>query len=112
MVEVVLDELVQRVHGIHAIEVNTDNEYLQIHSPYEDGSEMVAKVNVIQRYGDIHPIAIGDSLTDLNMALYVPTVFARDRLAEYLQQHQKTYIPWNDFFDVRDRLQEMLPHHP
>ena len=40
--------------------------------------------NVIQHYGDIHAVAIGDSLTDLNMALYVPTVFARDRLAETL----------------------------
>lgn len=107
MVEVVLGELVHRVHAIHAIEVNTDSEYLQIHSPYEDGTEMVAKVNVIQHYGETHAIAIGDSLTDLNMALYAPTVFARDRLAEYLHQHQKTYISWNDFFDVRDRLQEM-----
>lgn len=107
MVEVVLGELVQRVHAIHAIEVNTSDEYLQIHSSYEDGTEMVAKVNVIQHYGGIQAIAIGDSLTDLNMALYAPTVFARNRLAEYLAQHQKSYIPWNDFFDIRDRLQEM-----
>lgn len=106
MVEVVLGELVQRVQAIHAIEVNVSNEYLQIHSPYEDGTEMVAKVNVIQQYGEMHAIAIGDSLTDLNMALYAPTVFARDRLAEYLDQHQKSYIPWNDFFDVRDFLHQ------
>ncbi|MFM7449190.1 MAG: hypothetical protein ACKO24_11395 [Leptolyngbyaceae cyanobacterium] len=46
--------------------------------------------------------------TDLNMALYAPTVFARDRLAEYLNQHQTPYIPWNDFFDVRDRLPHLL----
>lgn len=110
MVEVVLGNLVQRVQAVHAIEVNTSHEYLQINSPYEAGTEMVAKVNVIKQYsnqyGEIHAIAIGDSLTDLNMALYAPIVFARDRLAEYLDQHQKAYIPWNDFFDVRDQLTE------
>lgn len=104
MVEVVLGELTQRVHAIHAIEVDAQGKYLHIYSPYEDGTEMVAKVKVIEQYGDIHPIAIGDSLTDLNMALYAPTVFARDRLAEYLNQHQTPYLPWNDFFDIRDRL--------
>jgi len=107
MVEVILGDLVSRVHAIHAIQVNTENEYLKIYSPYEAGTEMVAKVNVIEEYGTIHAIAIGDSLTDLNMALHVPIVFARDRLAAYLTQHQKPYIPWNDFFDVRDRLSEM-----
>ncbi len=107
MVEVVLGELVQRVHAIHAIEVDTHSEYLHIYSPYEDGTEMVAKVKVIEQYGEVHAIAIGDSLTDLNMALYAPTVFARDRLAEYLDQHQKPYIPWTDFLDIRDRLIEL-----
>lgn len=107
MVEVVLGELVQRVQAIHAIEVNTSGEYLQIHSPYEAGTEMVAKVKVIEQYGAIDAIAIGDSLTDLNMALHVPLVFARDRLADYLDQHQTAYILWNDFFDVRDRLAEL-----
>lgn len=107
MVEVVLGELVQRVHAIHAIAVDTTGEYLQIDSPYEDGAEMVAKVKVIEQYGEIEAIAIGDSITDLNMALHVPMVFARDRLAEYLDQHQKVYTPWNDFFDVRDRLIEL-----
>ncbi|MFB2880936.1 HAD-IB family phosphatase [Floridanema aerugineum] len=107
MVEVVLNQLVQRVHAIHAINVDTSSEYLQINSPYEDGTEMVAKVKVIEDYDAREAIAIGDSLTDLNMALYAPIVFARDRLAEYLDQHQTSYIRWNDFFDVRDRLAEL-----
>jgi 2-hydroxy-3-keto-5-methylthiopentenyl-1-phosphate phosphatase len=107
MVEVVLGDLAQRILAIHAIEVDTSGEYLQIYSPYEAGTEMVAKVKVIEHYGAIDAIAIGDSLTDLNMALHVPLVFARDRLAEYLEQHQTAYIPWNNFFDVRDRLAEL-----
>ncbi len=104
MVEVVLNQLVQRVHAIHAIDVDPSGEYLQIHSPDEHGTEMVAKVKVIEHYGATEAIAIGDSLTDLNMALYAPIVFARDRLAAYLDQHQTSYIHWHDFFEVRDRL--------
>lgn len=107
MVEVVLNQLVQRVHAIHAIDVDTSSEYLQIHSPYEDGTEMVAKVKVIEDYNAKEAIAIGDSITDLNMALYAPIVFARDRLAEYLDRHQTPYFRWNDFFEVRDRLAQL-----
>lgn len=107
MVEVVLNQLVQRVQAIHAIDVDTSSEYLQIHSPYEDGTEMVAKVKVIEDYDTKEAIAIGDSLTDLNMALYAPIVFARDRLAEYLDQHQTAYIRWDNFFEVRDRLAQL-----
>jgi 2-hydroxy-3-keto-5-methylthiopentenyl-1-phosphate phosphatase len=38
------------------------------------------------------------------MALSSPLVFARDRLAQYLDHQQKSYIFWNDFFEVRDYL--------
>jgi 2-hydroxy-3-keto-5-methylthiopentenyl-1-phosphate phosphatase len=104
MIEVVLGDLIHRVYGIHAIAIDSSQEYLQIHSDYEDGTELVSKVKVIREYGATEAIVIGDSITDLNMALYAPIVFARDRLAEYLNQHQKAYIPWQDFFDVRDAL--------
>lgn len=104
MVEVVLGSLVERVRAIHAIDVDTSGANLQVRSQYEAGTEMVAKVKVIEAYSPDQAIAIGDSLTDLNMALQVPLVFARDRLAKYLEEHQKSYIPWNDFFTVRDYL--------
>jgi 2-hydroxy-3-keto-5-methylthiopentenyl-1-phosphate phosphatase len=38
------------------------------------------------------------------MALHAPVVFARDRLAQYLDEHNKPYIQWNDFFDIRQHL--------
>lgn len=104
MVEVVLGDLINRVDAIHAIAIDPSQEYLQLYSDYEYGTELVAKVKVIEAYGATEAIAIGDSITDLNMALYAPTVFARDRLAVYLDQQQKPYIPWQDFFDVRDYL--------
>jgi 2-hydroxy-3-keto-5-methylthiopentenyl-1-phosphate phosphatase len=38
------------------------------------------------------------------MALHAPVVFARDRLIHYLDENGHPYIPWNDFFDVREQL--------
>lgn len=107
MVESVLGELVQRVHTIHAVDINTSGEYFQVNSEFEGGTELVAKVQVMEKYPVDEKIAIGDSLTDLNMALETPIVFARDRLAQYLEEHQKPYIPWQDFLQVRDYLAKL-----
>lgn len=104
MVETVLGEKVQRVHAIYAIDVDTSYPYLRVQSDFEDGTELVSKVRVMQQYPADEVVAIGDSVTDLNMALTAPVVFARDRLVQYLEERHKPYIPWNDFFDVRDRL--------
>ena len=38
------------------------------------------------------------------MALHTPLVFAKAPLSKYLQEHNKPYIPWDDFFQIRDRL--------
>lgn len=107
MVEVVLASLLPRIHAIHTVDVDTNGSHLRVLSEYEGGTELVNKVQVMSQYQADEKIAIGDSITDLNMALETPVVFARDRLAEYLDQHQKPYIPWNDFFDVRDRLKQL-----
>jgi 2-hydroxy-3-keto-5-methylthiopentenyl-1-phosphate phosphatase len=107
MVEVVLGDLRQRVDAIHAVDVNTSGSRLQVLSEFEGGTELVDKVQVMAQYPADEKIAIGDSLTDLNMALKTPVVFARDRLAQYLDRQQKPYIPWNDFFDVRDYLTQL-----
>ncbi|MDZ8055276.1 MAG: HAD-IB family phosphatase [Aulosira sp. ZfuVER01] len=104
MVETVLDNLVQRVHAIHAVDVDTNSNYLKVCSQYEGGTELIAKVEVMSKYPAYQKIAIGDSLTDLNMALQASVVFARDRLAEYLDEHKKPYIRWDNFAQIRDYL--------
>lgn len=104
MVEIVLGGTQQRVRAIHAVDVDTSGTLLKVHSDYEGETELVAKVQVMAEYPADEKIAIGDSLTDLNMGLEASLVFARDRLAEYLNQHQKPYIPWNDFSQIRDYL--------
>ena len=107
MVEVVLGDLVGRIQAIHAIDVDTSGAYLRVVSEYEGGTELVNKVQVMAQYPNVEKIAIGDSITDFNMALETPIVFARDRLAQYLDEQQKPYIPWNDFFQVRDYLKQL-----
>jgi 2-hydroxy-3-keto-5-methylthiopentenyl-1-phosphate phosphatase len=104
MVETVLDRLVERVHAIHALDVDTSGSHLKIISPYEGGTELVAKVEIMCKYPAYEKIAIGDSITDLNMGLQASVVFARDRLAEYLDEHRKPYIPWDNFWQIRDYL--------
>lgn len=104
MVETVLDSLVQRVHAIHAVDIDTNSSHLKVCSQYEGATELIAKVQVMSQYPAYQKIAIGDSLTDLNMALEASVVFARDRLAEYLDEQKKPYIRWNNFSQVRDYL--------
>jgi 2-hydroxy-3-keto-5-methylthiopentenyl-1-phosphate phosphatase len=115
MVEVVLGSLVKRVRAIHAVDVDLSNSHLRVISEFEGESDLMDKVQVMLQYSSSGAIAIGDSLTDLNLALAAPVVFARvseaipqeARLAYYLEQRQKSYIPWNDFFEIRSHLTQM-----
>lgn len=104
MVEVVLDGIVHRIERIYAVDVDISSAYLKVNSEYEGDTELIAKVQVMDQYPADEKIAIGDSITDLNMGLQASIVFARSPLAEYLDEHQKPYIPWNDFFQIRDYL--------
>jgi len=113
MVETVLSQasqgtvpLLERVAAIYAVEVDTRGEFLRVCSELEGDTELVSKVQVMAKHPAEVQIAIGDSVTDLNMALQAPVVFARDRLIQYLGEHNKPYIPWNDFFDVREKLSQ------
>lgn len=96
--------LKERVAAIYAVDLDPSHDFLQVHSDFEEGTEMVSKVQVMAQHPAAEQIAIGDSVTDLNMALYAPVVFARDRLIDYMNEHNQPYIPWNDFFDIRHTL--------
>ncbi|HIK50206.1 MAG TPA: hypothetical protein IGS17_04645 [Oscillatoriales cyanobacterium M59_W2019_021] len=89
------------------MDVDTRGEFLQPYSEFEGSTEMVEKVKVVEQYQIENWVAIGDSVTDLNMAIAAPLVFARSRLSEYLDDRNKSYIPYDTFFDVRDRLAEL-----
>jgi 2-hydroxy-3-keto-5-methylthiopentenyl-1-phosphate phosphatase len=38
------------------------------------------------------------------MARRADLVFARDRLIDYLQAENQPYIPWDNFFEIREYL--------
>jgi 2-hydroxy-3-keto-5-methylthiopentenyl-1-phosphate phosphatase len=105
VVETVIGDLAQQMAGIYAVDIDSSGEMLKPITPYEEGNELVAKVKVMGEYPCDQAIAIGDSITDLNMALHAPIVFARDRLALYLDESEKSYIPWQDFHDIRTYLE-------
>lgn len=100
----VLGPLAARAQAVHGVRVDTDGPTLRVHTDWEGETELVSKVDVIRSYGDVEAVGIGDSVTDLNMALHVPVIFARDRLAELLGERRRPFEPWGDFFDVARRL--------
>ena len=110
MVEAVLKRqidgqpLIEKVTAIYAADIDFSGKYLQAYSAIESDRELVAKAKIMAQYPATETIAIGDSVTDISMALEADLVFARDRLITYLEAENKPYISWNDFFDVRDYL--------
>jgi 2-hydroxy-3-keto-5-methylthiopentenyl-1-phosphate phosphatase len=108
MIRAVLEPYLNRLQAIHAIDLDPSGEYLQVNSRYEGGTEMVAKAEIMAKYRADESIAIGDSITDWNMALAASIVFARPPLTDFLEQQQKPYLRWHDFFDLRAALQQKI----
>ena len=106
VVETVMGDLVNRASVIYAVDVDASGPRLQVNSEFEGDTELVSKVRVMDQHPAEEQVAIGDSLTDFNMALQASSVFARDRLAEYLDEQQKPYTKWDNFFDVLESLSQ------
>jgi len=99
-----LEAFAARIHSIHAAEVNTDGDFLKLFSEYQNQTELVAKAEIMSTYHFEQAVVIGDGITDLNMAMAADIVFARDYLSGFLAQNNKSFIRWNDFFDVLNHL--------
>lgn len=110
MVEARLGTLTERVHRIFAADLDTSGPLLKVVSDYESDAELVAKAEVMALFPQVQKIAIGDGITDLNMAAHADMVFARDMLARFLDQSGIAYQPWTDFFDLRDRLNTLISY--
>ncbi|MGF1481455.1 MAG: HAD-IB family phosphatase [Cyanophyceae cyanobacterium] len=98
--------IINRVSAIAAVKIDSREEYLRVLSDFESNTELIAKVQVMDKYPADETVAIGDSVTDINMALRADLVFARDRLVQYMAAEDKPTIPWNDFYDVLGYLQQ------
>lgn len=105
MVEARLEGLRGRVHAVHAPDLDTGGEFLRLVSAYEGEDELVHKASVVASYGVGEPVAIGDGITDLSLALAASVTFARGHLAKRLSGMGRPFVPWEDFFDVRDHLE-------
>ena len=84
---------------------------LRFESPFANGQELVAKAEVVKRYGRGRSVVIGDSITDLGMAEVTDLVFAREPLSGWLEQRGIAFHPWDSFADVEAvlRQQGLLP---
>ena len=98
------NRLLDGVEAIHAGEVDVTGEYLHPYSAISSDTEFVAKAIAMKKYPARQKIAIGDSVTDINMSLAADLVFARDRLKQYLDDENKAYVEWDNFFEIRDYL--------
>jgi 2-hydroxy-3-keto-5-methylthiopentenyl-1-phosphate phosphatase len=104
MVNAALKPLIHHIHAIYGVKVDTRSSRFQISSPAEGDTELVSKADIMQRHPAQETVVIGDSITDLSMAQAGDVVFARDRLAQYLDEQNVTYLPWTDFHDIRQAL--------
>lgn len=100
MIEKKIGHLQDRLLGMHYVDLDLTGQYMHLVSDYDDGMEILAKTKIMAQYDYKHALCIGDSYTDINMAVASDVVFARDKLAEILAQKGIAFTPWNDFYDV------------
>ena len=84
---------------------------LRFVSPFANEQELVAKAEVLKRFGRGRSVVIGDSITDLGMAEEADVVFAREPLSGWLEQRGILFHHWDSFADVEAvlRQQGLLP---
>ena len=104
MVETKLGKFKARIHDTYAVDVETSGPALQAFSDFEGGDELIAKVTIMEHYRFETSVAIGDGVTDFNMAKKADIVFARDHLAHHLKEAGFAFTPWETFYDIRDAL--------
>lgn len=111
LVEAILkrENLYERCSKIYAIDIDKTEDKLKVLSEWESGNELVAKVNIIKKecQNNEKIIVIGDSITDLNASKCADLVFARNGLCNYLKEENIEFIEWNDFEDIKTKLQLM-----
>ena len=93
-----------RLLGVHSVELDVSGPFMRLISDYEEKGDLLQKTLVMEQYEYEKAYAAGDSITDIQMALISDTVFARDRLAAFLEEKSLPYVPWEDFFDVIDYM--------
>ncbi len=105
LVEVQLGSLTDKVENVYAADVDLRGEFIRIVSPFENERELVDKNRIMETYDYTTSIVVGDGMTDYRMAMAADRVFARRQLAEYLTKQGISHHTFEDFLDIRDRIQ-------
>ncbi|MFV0466006.1 MAG: HAD-IB family phosphatase [Lachnospiraceae bacterium] len=100
MIQHLLKPYLSRFAGCHFCNLSTDQEFLTISSPYDDGVDLIRKELVMKEYPHETSIFFGDSYTDRNPAQVSDIVFARDRLDAFLTDLGKDHFTFETFFDA------------
>lgn len=101
-----LASCMNRLAGLHAVDLDVGGPQMKLVSRYDDGNELLKKTDVMALYEYGHAIGIGDSFTDMNMSQAVDTIFARDVLANYLTKLGRPFVPYETFYEVTEAIQK------
>ena len=96
------------VSSIYGMTVDHSGPFLKISSNLESESELVAKVRLLDQFPGSRFICIGDSVTDLQLALRCDIVFSRGRLSSYLEDRKIDFFPFENFFDIARILDRII----
>ena len=90
----------QLIHGVHALDIDCNQTFMNTRISDNSGKEAVPKAAIMLSYGANYSIAIGDSLSDHSMALQADRVFARDRLLSFMREQHKAVEAFHNFEDI------------
>ncbi|WP_300672162.1 HAD-IB family phosphatase [Desulfoluna sp.] len=102
-----LGPLAEKVAAVYAPDVALDGPFLKVTSDYPGEKELLAKADVMAAYTYKEAVAIGDGITDYNMATVATRVFARRQLAEYMDAQSLPFYAWTDFHAIRQTLERV-----
>ena len=104
-----LGPLAPRVEEMYAVELDLSGPTMKAVSAWQSDTELVDKVAVMGEHPAAESVAIGDSITDIGMSHAAQVVFARDRLADYMNENAMPFEPFRDFHDVVRVLDRRWP---
>lgn len=105
-IEAMLAPWRDNIAHIHALDVDTSGESMQLHVPLEHPTEAMPKALVMQQYQYSKSIIIGDSGSDIEMSKQANIVFARDKLIKMLDALHIDYFTYDTFYDIIKKLRQ------
>ena len=101
-----LEKYRAQILDIYCVDVDLSGPYMNLVSKFDDGNELLKKTDVMGFYDFQKSISIGDSHTDMKIAIAADQVFARDELADFMRDLGKPYEKWEDFYDIVKSMKE------